>query len=317
MAEQMVGSEFQALDPELLDRVTGRLGIPHDIRNDLDGLRIVYAAWCSHIPFDNMRKMISLRAGGDAELAGLDAEDFLENYLANGTGGTCWPSSNAIYSLLRSLGFDARRAAGSMYEMPDVNHGTVKVAIDGIDWVADSSMLTYEPFPLTGETLTKTDTPNRFEVEVYEGSDVIWVDFPPLPEFIPCRLRLDPVGDDLYQERYQVFSRNRSPFNDKLYFRKGGPQGTTVILGHTQFKRKGTGDELDVREFDRDGLCSYLVDEMGVSQKLIDDWVASGSLESTFAETERPPSPEISRPRPSRREAALASSSRTVPLLVR
>jgi len=96
-----------------------------------------------------------------------------------------------------------------------------------------------------------------------------------------------------------VFSRTQSPFNDKLYFRKGGPDGVTVLFGNTRFRRQG--EELDVQEFDRDGLCKYLVDEAGVSQKLVDDWVASGALESTFTETERPPAPELNRPRPSRR----------------
>jgi len=291
--------ESPPLSRDLLGRIVNRLGIPANVSHDLDGLRAVYAGWCSNIPFDNIRKMISLRSGTDAKLAGLDAEDFFENYLANGSGGTCWPSSNALYVLVRDLGFDARRAAGSMFELPDVNHGTVKVRIDDTDWIVDSSMLTFEPFPVTGETLIRSDTNHPVEVESYEGSDVIWVDFPPLPEFIPCRLRLDHVDDALYTERYEVFSRQQSPFNEKLYFRKGGRDGTTVIFGHTRFRRKGEG--LDVKEFDRAGLRRYLVDEAGVSKKLVDEWVASGSLESTFAESERPPSPEVGRPRPSRR----------------
>ena len=106
-------SQPSALSKDLLRRVTERLGIPQDHKTDLDGLRTVYRGWCSNIPFDNMRKMISLRSGDDSKLAGLDAEDFFENFLANGTGGTCWPSSNALYVLVRDLGFDARRAAGA------------------------------------------------------------------------------------------------------------------------------------------------------------------------------------------------------------
>ncbi|HTH51816.1 MAG TPA: arylamine N-acetyltransferase [Pyrinomonadaceae bacterium] len=289
-------SEPPALSKDLLGRLTERLGIPSNLATHLDGLRTVYRAWCSNIPFDNMRKMISLRAG--SQLAGLDAEDFFENYLANGTGGTCWPSSNALYVLVRDLGFHARRAAGSMFEMPDVNHGTVKVRLDGEDWMVDSSMLTYEPFRVTSETYITGGT-HPVETEVYDGSYVIWVDFPPLPEFIPCRMRLDPVDSGFYTERYEVFSRTQSPFNEKLYFRKGGPDGTTVLFGHTRFKRNGEG--LDVEEFDRDGLCSYLVQTAGVSQKLVDDWAASGSLDATFAESERPPSPPLDRARPSRR----------------
>lgn len=288
--------EPAALSDDLLGRVTERLGIPTNLTADIDGLRTVYRGWCSNIPFDNMRKMVSLRTGG--ELAGLDAEDFFENFLANGTGGTCWPSSNALYVLVRDLGFDARRAAGSMFEVPDVNHGTVKVRFGDEDWMVDSSMLTYEPFPVTSEIyITKGTHP--VETEVYDDSHVVWVDFPPMPEFIPCRMRLDPVDSNFYTERYEVFSRTQSPFNDKLYFRKGGADGTTVVFGHTRFRRNG--DDLEVEDFDRDGLRDYLVNTAGVSQKLVDEWTASGALEATFAETERPASPPLDRARPSRR----------------
>lgn len=299
MNEANLKSEPPKLSPDLLNRIVERLGIPTNVSNNLDGLRSVYAGWCSSVPFDNIRKMISLRASAEEKLAGLDAEDFFENFLANGSGGTCWPSSNALYVLVRDLGFNARRAAGSMFEMPDVNHGTVKVRLDGTDWMVDSSMLTFEPFPLTGETLIRKDATHPVEVERYDGSDVVWVDFPPLPEFIPCRMRLDGVDSEFYAERYEVFSRQQSPFNDKLYFRKSGPDGITVLFGHTRFRRNGEG--LDVLEFDRDGLLAYLVGEAGVSKELVEAWVTSGALESTFIETPRPPSPEIDRPRPSRR----------------
>lgn len=287
------------LDPDLLLRVLDRLGLPPKIPADLNGLRQVYAAWCTYVPFDNIRKMISLHSGAD-KLAGLDAADFFENWLANGSGGTCWPSSNALYVLLRSLGFDARRVAGAMFDMPDINHGTIKVRIDGQDWMVDTSMLTYEPLELTGETVVRPGPVNAVEVEPENGSYVIWTDFPPLPEFIPCRLHSDPVGDDLYLERYETYSREQSPFNEKIYIRKGGPDGVSVLFGNGMFTRLADGG-LAYREFDRDALCAYLTSEAGISQKLVEEWVASGSLDSTFATSEHRASPEITRPRPSKR----------------
>jgi len=71
-------------------------------------------------PFDNLQKMISLRAG-DQRLTGHDASEFFENFLAHGSSGTCWPSSNALFTLLTSLGFDARRVAGAMFNMPAIH----------------------------------------------------------------------------------------------------------------------------------------------------------------------------------------------------
>jgi hypothetical protein len=299
MSNKMNGGPAHFLKPELLTRVLTKLGLSGPIPVDLDGLRQVYAAWCTHVPFDNIRKMISLNEGPGATLAGLDPADFFENWLMNGSGGTCWPSSNALFTLLKSLGFDARRVAGSMFELPQVNHGTIKVTLDGEDWLVDSSMLTYEPFLLTDRVYVKEGPANHVEVEPEDGFHVVWADFPPMPEFIPCRLRLDPVDDAFYHERYESFSREESPFNQKLYFRRGGVDGAPVLFGNAKFTR--TPDGFDIREFDRDGLCDYLVNEEGLSAELVAEWAASGALDSTFDPTAGGPPPEILRPRPSQR----------------
>lgn len=291
-------SSANSINPELLDRVLSRLELSAPVPKDLEGLTRLYSAWCALVPFDNIRKMISLRERVDARLAGLDATDFFENWLANGSGGTCWPASNAVFTLVTALGFDARRVAGSMYELPQVNHGSVKVRIDGRDWLVDAAMMTNDPIPLGDEVHFKEGLSGAFEVEVHEGSHVIWGDFPPTSEFIPCRLRLDPVDDDFYRERYETFSRTESPFNHKIYLRRGGQGGSHVVFGNARFER--TADGFEIREFDRDGLCSYLIEEEGISPELVARWAASGSLDSTFDSPSGSP-PGISRPRPSQR----------------
>jgi hypothetical protein len=94
---------------------------------------------------------VSARAAANAIIAfaaGNPAEDFFTAWLEHGTGGTCWPSSNALFALLEALGFEARRVAGSMYDLGVRNHGSVKVRLGGRDWLFDSSMLTIEPLPL-------------------------------------------------------------------------------------------------------------------------------------------------------------------------
>ena len=179
------------LDGALLTRVTDRLGIPSAVPNSREGLALVYGAWSRTVPFDNIRKMISLRAG-DQRLSGHDASEFFENFLDHGSSGTCWPSSNALFALLASLGFDARRVAGAMFNMPAINHGSVKVRLDEVDWLADSSMLSGVPLPLT-DTIFVSAAAVGIEVEPVGDSHFIWADFPPLPEFVPCSLRLDPV----------------------------------------------------------------------------------------------------------------------------
>jgi N-hydroxyarylamine O-acetyltransferase len=281
----------ELLDDDLLSRVLGEMSVSRPAL-DLAGLSEIYAAWCRSIPFDNIRKMIALREPGSA-MPGLDAADFFENWIEHGTGGTCWPSSNALFVLLRSLGFEARRVAGSMYDLPDPNHGTVMVRIGGQDWMVDSSMLTYRPLPLNGEVYVHDDPAHGVEIEPSGGTYIVWRDFTASPDYIPCRLLFDPVDSDFYFERYERFSREMSPFNLKLYFRKGGQDGGYVVIGSTRFRR--LSGELEVTEFDAGQLCEFLRVDSGVSHEILDRWVASGSLESTFrpSESVRPPVPGV------------------------
>ena len=289
------------LNRDLLERVLTAFGIHGSISTDLAGLNEVYAAWCRSVPFDNVRKMIALRSGNRQQLRGLDPTDFFENWLANGIGGTCWPSSNAMYALLRTLGFEARRVAGSMFDMGMVNHGTVKVNIDGRDWLCDSGLLAKKPLPLTDEVYIGDDPTVGVEVNPLDGSYMIWIDFVPLPDYVPCRLLADPVDSSVYAERYEVFSRELSPFNQRLYFRRAAREAGGTILGNTHFSRSADG--LQAAEFSAKELCGYLENSAGGLCKLemIESWAGSGSLDSTFNPVNEMPRPEIHGKPPSRR----------------
>lgn len=273
------------------------MGLPAVVPLDLEGLRTVYGAWCRNMTFDNIRKVISLNTS-DEKLAGLDAEDYFQNWLANRSGGTCWPSSNALFALISSYGFSARRVAGSMYDLPDPNHGTVKVRIGKTDYLADSGMLTVEPLALTGELFIKTDGPVRVEIEPHADGTLVWTDFPPTPEFIPCRLKLDPVDLGFYEERYEA-SRQFSPFNSRLYLRKVDADGFDVLLGNTHFRREG--ERLDSREMSANELLVAMHEIGGVSEALISRWVDAGGLKASMDATGPKPNFPDCGPRPSRR----------------
>ena len=283
----------------LLGRIKSALELNTRVSLTEEGLAEVYAAWCRRVPFDNIRKTIDLKSGG--RLSGLDPDEFFENWLEYGSGGTCWPSSNALCTLLQAIGFDARLVAGSMYDLGSINHGTVMVCIDGQDWLTDTCMLTNRPVPVNGEFFIDNSKQMAIEVEPDGDSHVIWYDFVPSPAYVPCRILSDPAAPTLFEERYEVFSREYSPFNTRLYFRTGGPDGASVVLGNVRFSR--TGDGLEVKEFTRFGLCEHLIDS-GVSGDIIDRWIGAGGLERSFDPANIPPTPEITGVRPSLRHTA-------------
>lgn len=290
--------EPQTLDAAMRGRVLERLGLRAAPATDLDGLRTLYRAWCACVPFDNVRKMIALRRG-DAALPGGHADDFFAHWLSDGTGGTCWPTSNALHRLATALGFVVERVAGSMRDSGHVNHGSVRAHVDGQRWLIDSSLLFEAPLPLDRGVYVGPDPVFAVEIEpVDDGNHLIWADVPPNPEYLPCRLFAGTVTHAFCLERYEA-SRERSAFNERLYARRNRPGELLVLVGDTRYSKTASG--LAVRALSRDELLVALRDEIGISGRMIDAWVDSGSLDDSLRPPSGPKPPPVAGLPPSRR----------------
>jgi arylamine N-acetyltransferase len=286
------------LDLELRDRVLERLGLRAAPAPDLEGLRALYRAWCVAVPFDNVRKMVALRAGDGHPLPGRDAAEFFESWLAHGTGGTCWPSSNALFALVRAVGFATRRVAGSMRDLGVVNHASVKVALDGQDWLVDSSLLTNVPLPLGPAVFVHDDPVFPVEVEASDATHVVWTHTPPNEAYLPCRLLVDPADHALYLDGYER-SRARSPFNQRLYARRNRPGELLLLAGRTRFSRTEQG--LECSDLSREGLVEALCEDFGLGAPLVDAWVRCGGLDASFEPPSGPKPPAVTQRPPSQR----------------
>ncbi|MFN7928668.1 MAG: arylamine N-acetyltransferase [Blastocatellia bacterium] len=286
------------LSPALRERVCEQLGLAQPLPVNLAGLQTVYRAWCSSVPFDNVRKMIALRTEPARPLPGGEAEDFFTHWLADGAGGTCWPTSNALFTLLHSLGFAARRVAGSMHDLGIVNHGSVKVHVEGRNWLVDSSLLCGVPLPLE-ETIFANDDPVwAVEVEPTDGTYLIWFAPPNSPTYMRCRLLVDPADAALYQTRYEV-SRTQSPFNDRMHARRNHPGELRLLIGNTKYVKTAAG--VTLQTLTRAEICQSLHEDIGLSETLIAQWVQSGSLEASFVPASQSAPPRTDSRPPSQR----------------
>ena len=267
------------MSDSVVERVLERLDIRSDAANDIAGLETVYRAWCRNIPFDNTAKLIALGNRSPGLLPGIDAEEFFQRFLSHNVGGTCWPTSNALFELLVALGFRARRAAGSMRDTGIVSHGTTKVRIDDVDWLVDSSMLTNGPLPLKSEIFASGDPLIPTEVRIENGEHVIWWDLPPNASPIPCRLLHDDVSHDFYVERYEA-SRLRSPFNERIYARRNLGTRILILTGNRRLVKKVDG--IEDFELNEAQLSESLEYEIGLSPAILKDLMKSPAWRASF-----------------------------------
>ncbi len=285
------------LTTSLRDRVLTRLGFDTAPAPDLAGLGALYAAWCARVPFDNVRKMIALRTPG-AALPGITAEDFFEEWMRHGAGGTCWPSSHALCGLLASCGFDARRVVASMRDTGTGSHGTVKVRVEGRDYLVDSSILTNAPAPCDDAVHIDADRVWPVEIEPVGGTHLIWFDGLPSADPLICRVLQDPAEPGWYLTAYEA-SREHSPFNQRVYARKNFDSEVRLLVGTTRFSKTAAG--VDARTLSGDELCGALHTDFGISERLIAQWIDCGALRDSLEAPAGPKPPPPPTVRPSQR----------------
>jgi N-hydroxyarylamine O-acetyltransferase len=266
------------LTDDLVDRVLARVGLRAPPAPTRDGLRDLYRAWCDHVPWDNVQKRITV-AAGRVPLGGAEPAEFFENFLSDGTGGTCWPSAGGLHALLAHLGFPARRAIAAMghdrmFRVP--THGTTIVRLDGEDLLVDSSILHVEPVVLRdGSSLD--DPAHRLHVERTASECFIWWTLHGRDEQMVCRLLQDDVPQASYLELYEA--SRVTGFSYFLTFTKNVGGGTLVVNGHRRAYRDAAGTVTSGTVGDRGRV---LVDEGGLSEAIV------GRLPSDQPDPNRP-----------------------------
>jgi N-hydroxyarylamine O-acetyltransferase len=257
------------LSPDFTEAVLTKLGFSERPAPDQAGLQRLYGAWCRRVPFDNLVKRIHLASGSAARFPNGPPDAFFDSWLAHGTGGTCWPSAGGLHALLRSLGFDARRGSAAMYDNlsgPIHTHGTTLVRVDGVDYWADSSMLTDVALPLVRHEPTRHDDPvGPVWAEPVDDLWRVWWTSAANGEEIGCLLLDDDTTSEHYLVRYEA-SRDMSPFNTAVYANRNTDEARVTIANGRRFERRPSGITSAPVGDDRDRV---LIEEFGYSEEIV------------------------------------------------
>lgn len=211
----------QPLPPPLIAAILAKLGLSQSPQPNFQFLSSLYRAWCTRVPFDNLRKLIALRESHSGPLPGDSAEDFFQAWLAHGTGGTCWAGNGALGALLQNLGFDARLGVATMMVAPNLppNHGTVVVAIEDGQYIVDASILTMEPLRLSQTETTEVCHPAwGVRCRPTDGTWIISWRPQTRPERLDCRINWLGATREQFQ-KFHDGTRGWGPFNYELSVR--------------------------------------------------------------------------------------------------
>lgn len=262
------------LAPELIERVLAKLGLRNRPSLDLAGLNTLFAVYCGSIPFDNIRKRIWFASDQTTPLPGGDPTDFFENWLAHGTGGTCWPINGGMYALVHALGFDARRIAGSVIVEEGypqgANHGSVLGALEGVEYLVDPCLGHFKALPLVPgmPACTGDGIHDISAVPIETGFEIIWYSgqirerpfpFRPEPEY-------DPVDHAFWLARYDR-TKKVGFFNDALYICRRFPESIATIGRKNKITVAADGNCTKTELSDAERKAA-LVEEFGISEEI-------------------------------------------------
>ena len=248
----------------LVDRVLHRLGLD-PVTADRDGLARLYAAWCAHVPFDNVHKLVHLTEAPPGPLPGSTAEGFFTAWLATSAGGTCWSGNGALFSLCEALGFRVERVAATMMARPDAepsNHGSVVVHLDDERWIADASILSVVPLRLAHDASGRLP-----RIEQRGDSSVIVWRSPRAPAGFDCRIDRIGITADEWDAFHQRTAR-WGPFNYAVSARSVRGDRAIGYVGGQRFAL-GEDGALATEPRDRAGRDRLLVEELGMAPELV------------------------------------------------
>jgi N-hydroxyarylamine O-acetyltransferase len=274
----------------LVDRVLEKLELTGRPEPTLPGLSAVYSAWCRHVPFDNIRKLIHVRGGDPGVLPGDAAGDFFDGWLRFGAGGTCWAGNGALSALLVALGFAARRAVGTMLVAPNLppNHGSVTVLVDERRYLVDASILHHEPLLLAALASPHEPTPPvgrpapgrpapgtpaasarcAWSVAGHWREGHWYIRWRPLHKLdgLDCRIDRFDAEADIFSQFHEQ-SRAWSPFNYSLYVRTNGEASVkgAAFGQRVDIDASGAAAQRPLRASER---IRFLVEEIGIHEEL-------------------------------------------------
>ena len=209
-----------ALSDDVVTAYLGRLGLSHDDVGSpgpatIDGLRVLQAAHCARVVYENIDIIRGCPPGIDPEAT---ARRFV-----GGRGGYCYLLNGGFSALLASLGYDVTRHVGAVWRPGGLGNGSAQeawgrhlaltVALDGRDWFVDVGLgdALYEPVALPDDREVPWEFdqgPFRYRLEASDEVPGAWrfVHDPVQASFTAMDFGPDAVAMTQFEQRHEFLS---------------------------------------------------------------------------------------------------------------
>lgn len=213
-------TETKPLSKMMTERVLKRLGVPSDAPANLQTLEKMIRQYTRVIPWESASRIARRDSNEDLEACPVFGTHFWENALDYGTGGTCYESNYAFFSLLLNMGYEGYLTVNNMGDKVGC-HTAIVILLDGEKYLVDVGLPLFVPLPLRKKETNIIE--NEFFTYTVESLGYnkfnIWRD--PHPNRNAFTLIDKPIDDDRYRTvTTKDYIPDRGLFLDKVVINK-------------------------------------------------------------------------------------------------
>jgi arylamine N-acetyltransferase len=136
----------------------------------LTSLKQLVAAYIHHVPWESVTRLIKFNALPAVTERPRWPDEFWQDALDSGTGGTCYESSLAFYNLLLALGYHGYLTVNDMGQTRGC-HAAIIIELAGQKYLVDVTIPILAVLPVQPQKKTRRKTPfHTYFLVPYEGN---------------------------------------------------------------------------------------------------------------------------------------------------
>jgi arylamine N-acetyltransferase len=155
---EQISMQTPPLDPTLAHSVLDYLHIEASATPSLTFLDKLINAYVRRVPWESASRIVKRAHERDTKRCPRLPQEFWQDTLTRGAGGTCFESTYAFFALLRALGYDGYLTINDMDILRGCHAASV-INVDGQRWLVDVGLPIHIALPLDFTFLARRSGP--------------------------------------------------------------------------------------------------------------------------------------------------------------
>jgi arylamine N-acetyltransferase len=245
------------LSPELTSQILSYLGCVRE-EPSIRYLNRLIRAYIRHVPWESVSRIVKRRATPKTELCPRWPDEFWQEALKYGTGGTCFENSLAFFTLLNAVGFNGYLTINDM-ENPGC-HTACVIPLNGQKYLADVAIPIHCALMISADQITKKSNQFHYYRIRPMGAHRYAVERSHHPKREIFTLVDVPVPLEEYQGAVQRDYEETGYFLDRVIIVK--------VIGNRVWRFSSTDTPLKLEGFDRTSRREVLLETDTLAKSL-------------------------------------------------